>query len=603
LLLGLVFGGLGLFLVAGIGLAAYCIIAGSDSPAVAVREEGPDEGTSVAPILHPPEKQGAPVPAPPVPDAEPAEPEPVPPPPAADQEPPPPAPPPPPPKPVVTKSQPVLINEAIDHGVSFLKAQERNGKWRAAGPHAVGYTALPVLTLLECGVAKDDPAVQRAATQVRFQSGNLTMTYDLALAILFLDRLGETKDRSLIQQLASRLIAGQNERGGWTYNCRLLSQQENYQLLTFLRQYRPQPLPTGLASDGPTLLNPIGAGKPATLPQGIAGDQVASLPTAIPGATGPSGRKDSASSGSQTVLIKPFAPGSDEAPKPARPAAGKKAQKPEPKNPPILRVDKLLPSVRSLPVISGAPPAAKNAKGPRPNVDDNSNSQFAMLALWVARRHDVPVERTMTLVHTRYHLSQHPDGGWGYHTIWGKAGAKAQKNEWGLGTRPSMTCVGLLGLAMGHGSAQEMRAAAKNPAKKAKEPRVTPASAMEDPAIQRGLKKLGTYVGNPTGVKTVRLQDLYALWSVERVAVLYNLKTIGGKDWYGWAAEMLLANQHPDGHWHSGQYPGSNPTTDTCFALLILKRSNLVQDLSESLGTFITITDPDVAGRPGGNKK
>ena len=127
---------------------------------------------------------------------------------------------------------------------------------------------------------------------------------------------------------------------------------------------------------------------------------------------------------------------------------------------------------------------------------------------------------------------------------------------------------------------------------------------MADPAIQRGLRHLGAWVGQPTGNKRRPLdQNLYALWSCERVAVLYNLKTIGGKDWYGWAAEMLLANQHPDGHWQSGLYHGSAPTIDTCFALLILKRSNLVQDLSENLSTYIAISDPDGGGGAGAPRK
>ena len=30
------------------------------------------------------------------------------------------------------------------------------------------------------------------------------------------------------------------------------------------------------------------------------------------------------------------------------------------------------------------------------------------------------------------------------------------------------------------------------------------------------------------------MQEMYFLWSVERVAMLYDLKTIGGRDWYAW---------------------------------------------------------------------
>jgi hypothetical protein len=71
----------------------------------------------------------------------------------------------------------------------------------------------------------------------------------------------------------------------------------------------------------------------------------------------------------------------------------------------------------------------------------------------------------------------------------------------------------------------------------------------------------------------------YFLWSLERVAVAFNLDTIGRKDWYGWGAEILIANQAADGSW-AGEFAGA---PDTCFALLFLRRSNLARDLTASL--------------------
>ena len=71
----------------------------------------------------------------------------------------------------------------------------------------------------------------------------------------------------------------------------------------------------------------------------------------------------------------------------------------------------------------------------------------------------------------------------------------------------------------------------------------------------------------------------YFLWSLERVAVALDLDTLGGKDWYGWGSEVLLANQAADGSWH-GEYAGP---VDTCFALLFLKRTNLTADLTAGL--------------------
>ena len=49
-----------------------------------------------------------------------------------------------------------------------------------------------------------------------------------------------------------------------------------------------------------------------------------------------------------------------------------------------------------------------------PGADDNSNTQFALLALWAARRHDVPTEQALLLAQKRFYHSQFPDGRWAY---------------------------------------------------------------------------------------------------------------------------------------------------------------------------------------------
>ena len=89
------------------------------------------------------------------------------------------------------------------------------------------------------------------------------------------------------------------------------------------------------------------------------------------------------------------------------------------------------------------------------------------------------------------------------------------------------------------------------------------------------------------------MQNLYFLWSVERVAMLYDLRTIGGKDWYGWGAQILVHNQQPNGAWPTAFYHGNNPPLNTCFALLFLKRSNLVQDLTNNLRLYTGIRESE----------
>ena len=97
------------------------------------------------------------------------------------------------------------IKQALQRGVQYLRSAQVNGVW----PYQyIGATALAGLTLLECDVPANDPAVQAAAKAVREASAaNLTHTYSLALAIVFLDRLGEPGDVPQIESLTVRLLA------------------------------------------------------------------------------------------------------------------------------------------------------------------------------------------------------------------------------------------------------------------------------------------------------------------------------------------------------------------------------------------------------------
>ena len=142
------------------------------------------------------------------------------------------------------------VNHAIDRGVQFLKqAQLRNGSWAAEGANQVGYAALPGLTLLECGVAADDPVIRNAANFVRRSAQSMDhpteRTYDLALTILFLDRLGDPRDDALIRSMALRLVAGQSPTGGWGYKCPVLGAGETRELLAILHKIAtgPSPIP------------------------------------------------------------------------------------------------------------------------------------------------------------------------------------------------------------------------------------------------------------------------------------------------------------------------------------------------------------------------
>src|SRR5262249_30845303 len=80
--------------------------------------------------------------------------------------------------------------------------------------------------------------------------------------------------------------------------------------------------------------------------------------------------------------------------------------------------------------------------------------------------------------------------------------------------------------------------------------------------------------------------DYYYLWSLERVAMIYDLKMIDGRDWYAWAARLIVDNQSPSGEWIDihGQ-------ADSCFALLVLKRVNAVEDLTADIKKLIRVQE------------
>src|SRR5207253_1257734 len=101
---------------------------------------------------------------------------------------------------------------------------------------------------------------------------------------------------------------------------------------------------------------------------------------------------------------------------------------------------------------------------------DNSTTHFAMLGLWTARKYEIPVDRTFTLVNRRFRTSQGPGGTWTYPFV--RTGADGGNQ---------FTCIALLGVAIGHVVAPE--------------PGVKPEA---DPVILNAFVALSKAVGEPT---------------------------------------------------------------------------------------------------------
>lgn len=225
----------------------------------------------------------------------------------------------------------------------------------------------------------------------------------------------------------------------------------------------------------------------------------------------------------------------------------------------------LPPNMRRLPVLHDPPaqlPADPKEKRNdlRDPTTDNSNTHFAMVGLWNARKHDVPVDRTFTLINRRYRTTQGNNGSWAYDFARGANGNGA------------ITCIGLLGVTIGH---------VVNP-----DPEVRPES---DPVVLNAFTQLGKLVGAPVGDTANRptVKDaggLYFFWAMERIAVLYDIQTLNKKDWYLWGAEILLCHQLADGSWSDdGGFHGQSPVVNTALALMFLRRANLTPDLAKRL--------------------
>jgi hypothetical protein len=196
-------------------------------------------------------------------------------------------------------------------------------------------------------------------------------------------------------------------------------------------------------------------------------------------------------------------------------------------------------------------------------VGDRSNTQFAMLALWVARRHGLPVDPVLILTARAFRKGQQDAGSWDYLATPGLYPA-------------SSTCAGLLSLAVERG----LQAKPKDPA--------------DDPAIRKAFRYLGGTIGDPNerseqpDGRRLSWGDLYYFWSIERVAMVYDRETIEGKHWYPWAARTIVDQQNADGSWQG--------RIETSFALFVLKRANLFKDLTGKI--VKPVAEPTVPQEP-----
>ena len=201
---------------------------------------------------------------------------------------------------------------------------------------------------------------------------------------------------------------------------------------------------------------------------------------------------------------------------------------------------------------------------------DNSNSQYAMLALHEASEAGVRVTPAVWELAQKYWIScQVGDGSWGY-------------TLGNLGGSGSMTCAGItsLWITSQHLMAADARAAGES---------VTCCGGGRSPQqLERGLAWLGsrfTVVENPGTRGQTWLY--YYLYGLERVGRFTARRYIGNSDWYLEGAKMFVASQDQ----LDGTFKGSHEdkVVATSFALLFLAKGRRPVIVAKSRHT----PDPD----------
>jgi hypothetical protein len=463
------------------------------------------------------------------------------------------------------------VDLAIDKGVEFVRRRQRaDGSWGhqtgvIGKRFTPGITALSALTLLECGVSPRDAQVRSAALYLRERMPELTTTYSISLAILFFDRLGEEADAARIRTLALRLIAGQKPSGGWDYYCPTLNEDEELGLLALLYKDRPttpvelfvtergKDLPVQRESKLDTELYRPRPSKVPPLELFVGENRSRHPPVPHSPKESESSEERKPDSGERKAESGEHLPGDSR-------RLSKRAQEAADKLPEELR---RTPALRSAELLRDPP----DLKEPR---TDNSNTQFAILGILTAENYDVPTERAMALLDWRFRNTMTVQGGWNYQPIDPRVICPT--------TPVSMTAAALMGLALKHGLLLPNRTG-----------RGRDIVVHDDEIIHRGFLTLTGMLENYYASFAFQAMpsdnlDLYCLWTIERVAVLYNQRTLGDLEWYPTGVRLLLPRQRSDGSWSpKGTHCLEESSVSSSFALLFLKRSNLARGLTERL--------------------
>ncbi len=189
--------------------------------------------------------------------------------------------------------------------------------------------------------------------------------------------------------------------------------------------------------------------------------------------------------------------------------------------------------------LKGKKTSARDERPRRPTgAGDNSNSQFAVLALWAAEAiagFKVP-RMTWLRIQDFYGRTQNGDGTWGYRPA---TRGRATMNAAGL-----VSYVYATAALMGGIEALPM--------------------ARRDPIARRGLRAFVR--------QRLDWANYYLVYSIERVGTVLARPE---KDWYVEGARILVRVQQDDGSWRGDRHGDRRHAYDTALALLFLSRATV----------------------------
>lgn len=183
-----------------------------------------------------------------------------------------------------------------------------------------------------------------------------------------------------------------------------------------------------------------------------------------------------------------------------------------------------------------------------PGSYDHSNSNYALMGLAAiadtgTAGTEIPA-RYWQMYEALWRRNQNRDGGWGY--------APGRTPPIRPESTTPMTAAGVASLLLCRQFTQTDVAAA---------PRA-------DKTLEAGLAKLAKDYD-------LAEENLYYMYTLERIGLAYGMKYISTRDWYREGAALLIGRQEPRGSWNLGHWftaSDMTPTVHTAFALLFLAR-------------------------------